>query len=252
MHKKSYESIREKYRPRQTRVLFIGESRPANGTFFYCGDSTLARYTCEAFEVVYGSFPDISSFLAGFQALGCFLVDLCPEPVNHLSRKQRRQKHKAGEGALAVMLSALKPLALVVVMKGIACSVNQAARIADAGITLRYDLPFPAQHHQKEYVFGLSTIISGLKREGVLENTRQPGVRAEGGRSERGKCLDSVLISGKPISEPQQKIKSVYCPGWGVGNLKHNHWIIIFKDGSVIYTTEPVTVKYRVKEKCDE
>jgi len=27
--------------------------------------------------------------------------------------------------------------------------------------------------------------------------------------------LDSVMISGKPISEPEQKIQSVYCPGWG-------------------------------------
>jgi hypothetical protein len=37
----SLESLRQSYRPQQVRVLFVGESPPAGGTFFYRANSNL-------------------------------------------------------------------------------------------------------------------------------------------------------------------------------------------------------------------
>ena len=54
-----YEAAREFYRPERigcvTQALLIGESRPANGTFFYRANSNLFRYTQEAFATAYGA-----------------------------------------------------------------------------------------------------------------------------------------------------------------------------------------------------
>ena len=163
-----YEVLREKHKPARTRVLFIGESRPANGTFFFCGDSQLARYTCEAFGPEGGPVQVMSSFLKHFQALGCFLVDLCPEPVNHLPPCQRRRAQKAGEPALATTLRELSPLAILVVMRAIAPSVARSAALAGADTTPRDVLPFPAQGHQRKYVGGLREIVLRLTHDGVL------------------------------------------------------------------------------------
>jgi hypothetical protein len=115
-----YGVLRERFRPKQTRVLLIGESRPANGSFFFAGDSKLARHAREAFEVEYGPFPDVATFLRCFQSLGCYLIDLCPTPVNHLSRAERKRERRNGEPMLAHALGELKPHALIVVMKAIA------------------------------------------------------------------------------------------------------------------------------------
>jgi hypothetical protein len=57
------EDLRARYRPRDVDVLFIGESPPAGGTFFYAANSNLYYATEEAFrrgvpEILSGDFLD--------------------------------------------------------------------------------------------------------------------------------------------------------------------------------------------------
>lgn len=66
-----------------------------------------------------------------------------------------------------------------------------------------------------------------------------------------GYVFESVTISGKAITNPQERIENIRCPGWGPSSHR-NFWILEFRDGSKIYTTEPLTVKFRVKEKYDQ
>ena len=72
--------IRQDYDPRkqnkEIKVLFIGESPPKDGTFFYCANSELYYATKEAFERAYNE--EISNFLRCFK--GCYLIDLFDEP----------------------------------------------------------------------------------------------------------------------------------------------------------------------------
>ena len=44
------ERLRQQFRPEAVRLLFIGESPPASGRFFYHGDSGLYRAIREVFQ----------------------------------------------------------------------------------------------------------------------------------------------------------------------------------------------------------
>lgn len=154
-----YETLREEFRPDKVNVLFVGESRPVNGTFFYKGNSNLAKYTREAFSVEGGPLLDMGTFLEEFRAAGCFLVDLCSMPVNNLMPADRRMRRRESETQLANVLNALKPKAVVIVMCGIARSVNRAIRMSEQEDVRSYVLPFPAQGHQRRYVDELRSIL---------------------------------------------------------------------------------------------
>lgn len=155
----SVERSRQAYRPATVRVLFVGESPPANGTFFYFGKSNLAQYTHEAFQRVYDRNMDPQQFLAAFCERGFYLVDLCQTPVNRLSKRARRAEHRAGVEELAAMLQELRPDRIVVVMKAIEPAVMKAVACAGLlGIPMDV-LPFPAQGHQHEYVTGLTALL---------------------------------------------------------------------------------------------
>lgn len=159
MSTESVEQKRQEYRPAQVLYLFIGESAPANGTFFYSGDSNLARYTREAFERVLGDFADTAQFLGAFQQSGCYLLDLCDTPVDALDRQQRRAARKQAIRSLSDPLSGMRPSLIVVVMKAIEREAAAAVRQAGLGdVTMRV-LPFPAHGHQREYVEQLTELV---------------------------------------------------------------------------------------------
>jgi hypothetical protein len=165
-----FESFRQSFYPRKGRVsvLFIGESRPHGGTFFYTGNSNLARYTQEAFARLYGPFATPTTFLKRFSALGCYLVDLCCKPVNGLTPAERRDACRAGESALARTLAKEQPRAIVVVKRGVAPFVGRA--VAQAGVQREPDvLPFPSHGHQRSYVDALTRVLQKLRRDGVLK-----------------------------------------------------------------------------------
>jgi hypothetical protein len=82
------ERLRKHYRPHKVRILFVGESPPASGRFFYQADSGLYRAVRDTFATAFPSLPK-SEFLKSFRSLGCYLVDLCGQPVDHMSRDAR-------------------------------------------------------------------------------------------------------------------------------------------------------------------
>jgi hypothetical protein len=163
-----FERLRESYRPSPVRALFIGESRPANGSFFYAGNSRLSRYTQQAFSAVYGSISDPGSFLDFFRDSGCYLIDACKEPVNNLPGPERAAARTAGEDGLASAIAELQPKAIIVVMKAIKQLVTRAVSRANLELPLIRVLPFPAQNHEREYVSELVLVLRELKAAGLL------------------------------------------------------------------------------------
>ena len=161
------EGLRARFKPKQVRLLLVGESRPVGGTFFYHGDSRLFKRSRDAFETYYGPSADESAFLERFKSLGCFLIDLCDEPVNGMSPRERRERHVAGEGPLAAKFKAQKPKAVVVVIKRIADSVNLAMANAKLAVP-KFILPFPSQGHDREYVSGLYEVVAKLAAMKIL------------------------------------------------------------------------------------
>lgn len=125
------------------RLLFVGESPPASGRFFYNSDSGLYRAMREAFQTADPSI-DNESFLAAFQASGCYLVDLCPEPVDRLDAPSRRAACRAAEESLSRAIARLRPATIATVVRSIERNVlNAAARAGWNGAMIH--LPYPGR-----------------------------------------------------------------------------------------------------------
>ena len=62
------ESVRAQYRPQRIETLFVGESPPASGKFFYYGNTALARAMNAAMTAA--GLCDEANFLERFRALG--------------------------------------------------------------------------------------------------------------------------------------------------------------------------------------
>lgn len=164
----SFEDIRLRYFPGKVRVLFIGESPPKGGTFFYLANSNLFKYTKEAFDNAYIKNYERKDFCNFFMSLGCFLDDLCHEPINHEERTVRLAKRKQSVPSLAERIKKYNPDAVVVVIKGIKSNVEDAVKIAGVEKIPMYFLPFPAQGNQRKYVKELASTLFDLKKSGIL------------------------------------------------------------------------------------
>ncbi len=105
----------------------------------------------DTFRVVDPSIDD-ENFLAMFQASGCYLIDLCPEPVDHLDLKSRRAARRAGEELLSRTIAQLQPAMIATVLRSIEGNVTQAAsHAAWHGPFIR--LPYPGRWSRYRDVF---------------------------------------------------------------------------------------------------
>jgi hypothetical protein len=158
------EKLRTSFLPREMRVLFVGESPPAGGTFFYKGDSILFDATRNAFLQVYDE-PVIEGFLSRFKDFGCYLEDLSAVAINRLPESQKRQFRREGEEGLAQKIRVWSPRAVVITMLGIEDNVRAALRVAGLSDRPVRALPFPRKDfgRYEQYVDGLASAIRGFR-----------------------------------------------------------------------------------------
>ena len=167
-----WERQRRQYRPEKVQVLFVGESRPSSGRFFYDANSGLFRHTKHAFGEVYTDRASMSGpeFLEFFRSLGCYLEDLCLEPVNNLPPEERNAKRAAYVRSLSGRIQTATPEAVVTVMCEIKSYVDRALAEAELGLAPKtYCLPFPrGEANARRYVAALKMTLRTLQEEGVL------------------------------------------------------------------------------------
>ena len=171
----STQQTREDYLPDAVQVLFIGESPPAGGTFFYYANSNLYRATREAFATGARAFRD-DDFLRSFQHAGCYLEDLAVEPVNGLPRPSRKRACTAGIAPLADRIKALAPRVVVIVGYGIAEHVARSLDLAGHADVEREKLPFPTSRprsidgvpYRQVYVDELAALVARWRRRRIL------------------------------------------------------------------------------------
>jgi hypothetical protein len=170
------ERVRRAHQPEEVRALFVAESPPAGGTFFYEGNSNLFERTREAFVEASPSFRRTDNFLAAFKAAGCYLEDLAIEPVNGLPGRQRREACKAGITPLAKRVSRLSPRVIVIVSYGIERWVIEALKCARLADVEREKLPFPTSRPRRSdgvpyrdvYVRELAGLVRRWRRQRIL------------------------------------------------------------------------------------
>ena len=153
----NYSFLRNSFKPECVRILFVGESVPQNGTFFYMGNSNLYRYTQAAFVDV-----GIEFSLEQFMKYGCWIYDVCDVPVNGLTRVQRRESISNALPQLFATIGILKPEFIIVVKKGDMQKIVFRAVCEKCGYLVEataFNLPFPSFGNQLKYQEKLSEII---------------------------------------------------------------------------------------------
>lgn len=158
------ERLRRRYRPVRARVLFVGEAPPASGRFFYKADSGLYRAIQDAFATAGKTGPG-DDFLDTFRAFGCYLVDLCGEPVDRMNKSARLGTCRKSELRLSRMLRQLRPEVVVVVVRSIVKNVQRSQK--SAGWSGRQiELPYPGRwrRHRAVFLEGLIPLLRGLTR----------------------------------------------------------------------------------------
>jgi hypothetical protein len=156
------EKLRQSFRPPRVHLLFIGESPPASGRFFYSADSGLYRAMRTAFQIADPEVDD-DNFLAMFRSRGCYLVDLSHEPVNHLDPPLRRSMLSEAETLLGHEITCLQPGIIAVLLRSIARNVqNAVARANWQGQILQ--LPYPGRwsQHRDAFIEALVPVIRRL------------------------------------------------------------------------------------------
>lgn len=145
------ERLRRRYRPNRVRILFVGESPPTSGRFFYQADSGLYRAVRDTFLAAL-PYLEKNEFLDSFRSLGCYLVDLCGEPVDKMASHARRCARRAGEVRLARTIRALRPKIIVTVVRSIRANVKRAREQAGwSGPHI--ELPYPGRWYRHRMRF---------------------------------------------------------------------------------------------------
>jgi hypothetical protein len=164
----SRERLRRQYLPARVRVLFIGESPPASGKFFYQGDSGLYRAMRDAFSAIHPSITD-TDFLAAFQQMGCYLIDTSLEPVDRIDAPARRAACLAGEPLLCRTIRKVQPEIIVTIVRAIRGNAERAAKCAGwSGAML--DLPYPGRwiRHRETFVAKLVPLLRDLSLDRTI------------------------------------------------------------------------------------
>jgi hypothetical protein len=154
------EATRTAFRPKKITTLFVGESAPASGDFFYYGTSGMTRYMRRAIEDEFGPTND---FLASFKGLGWYLDDLVLVPVNKLGRAERLAACRVAQASLADRIAEYNPDAIVTVLLSVR-SIVEAAATAARSIAPRYAVPFPGMGQQGRFLSEMKKLIPLLPR----------------------------------------------------------------------------------------
>jgi hypothetical protein len=158
---KAVDTLRASYRPERITTLFVGESPPINGTFFYDGHNHLmVRYMREAID---SALPGEGDFLDGFRAHGWFLDDLVLTPVNHLDDRQHIAAHLEARDSLTQRIAQYRPRAIVILLKKVERIVRDAAAAAGSTAPI-FAVPFPGNGQQRKFLADMRDVVSVLPK----------------------------------------------------------------------------------------
>jgi hypothetical protein len=161
----------EEFRPPgKISVLFVGESAPHAGTFFYSGGNGMLSHMKAALG--FASASD-AAFLAQFKSWGWFLDDLVRTPVDQLDDPERKQVCRAAVADLARRIAQYEPEVVIVLLKGIAPQVAEAVRLAGCRPQL-HNLPFPGNGWQVVFREQLARLAPSLPRNRTLRGASSP------------------------------------------------------------------------------
>lgn len=195
------EALRQRYRPDDIVVLFVGESAPAGGTFFYEANSNLFRATREACALAFGNVPDGTAFLRWFRDQGFWLCDLTDRPVNRKRGRPRKLEVNAGVAGLAAVIADAQPDFVVSVKTSIETEVRQAAERAGFAGNRIVVLPFPLYQWRVAYVRELARFLGWGRTKSTGTRARQKSSTSDATHLTLHEAMEAVLRTrdGGPV-----------------------------------------------------
>jgi hypothetical protein len=158
----SVETVRASYRPKPILTLFVGESAPNSGDFFYYGNTALTGYMKQAMEAA-GLGGD-GDFLERFKAYGWYLDDLVLTPINQLGRSPQRKKEcRDAQASMAARIKEYQPRAIVSLLLSIRDIVEAAAIDASSNARL-FAVPFAGMGQQLRFLKEMARILPQLPK----------------------------------------------------------------------------------------
>ncbi len=167
MNKKYYFDLRSKYQPKSLNIVFILESPPVSGKYFYDEEGIIKEPLFSAMMKFIKFNPkDKQEGLAHFADSGYLIVDATYEPVNKLNGKMRDNKILENYENLIVDLKEMgdpKDISLILVKANI-CRLLEKRLIVDGFNVLNNGIviPFPSTGQQNIFQIEIRKVI--LKR----------------------------------------------------------------------------------------
>jgi hypothetical protein len=85
------ERTRRRYNQLTSACCSLASRRQRAAPSFYYANSNLYNATREAFQAAIPALRKQPDFLKAFKRLGCYVEDLCEQPVNDLDRRDPRR-----------------------------------------------------------------------------------------------------------------------------------------------------------------
>jgi hypothetical protein len=169
-----YLSARDKWKPKELKILIICESPPASGAYFYfpvtTGRDSLFNATMKALDIyperkIMPKGLDKKRLLAKFQARGFFLIDVCYTPINKLSIEVKKRAIAMRVPELIRKVRELNPGGIIIVKKFLFEPIRDALEEGGLGgrILNKGAIPFPGSGNQRTYRRIIRTLVA---REG--------------------------------------------------------------------------------------
>ena len=167
MNKEYYLHLRNKYLPTNVKVVFILESPPTSGKYFYDEEGSLSESLFSAMMKLLNLKPQNKrEGLKAFADSGHFLVDATYEPVNQLKGKIRDNTIFRNFEKLVTDLKKLGDPELInfVLVKANICRLLEP-RLLSKGFNIRNNgiiVPFPSTGQQKKFSIEIQKIVGAI------------------------------------------------------------------------------------------
>jgi len=169
-----FKAFRERYNPKNEgipiRVLWIAESPPAGGGYFYFDETSRNHLFRETMKAL-GWWPETETMSAGvdkvpylkkFQKAGYFLVDLSDLPVNKMGRHEKEKVLGRNIPRLLNELEELNPQRILIVKATLFDLLFSRVRATKFGsrVLNMQPIPFPSHGGQKRYREEIRKLLS--------------------------------------------------------------------------------------------
>ncbi|SIQ94709.1 hypothetical protein SAMN05920897_11925 [Alkalispirochaeta americana] len=163
MDKEYYLKLRNKYLPEILRIIFILESPPASGKYFYdeTGSTTEPLYN-EIMKALHYKPIDKKDGLEHFKNQGFFLVDSTYKPINKMKYKERESTILSDFNNLIDDLESINGIeSQLILIKANICRLLEEKLKLKGFRVLNEEIvvPFPSSGQQKRFHIEISKIL---------------------------------------------------------------------------------------------